>query len=251
MEKTLDTEELHNKLRALVMNSLVNSYAAERVAFGYEKPGDPAPIDLYLKQFRININDGLHKRTDIPGVYIDEQECISTKQDYAGYVRDLFVYQMDCIFMDAPKDKKLERVGEEIPLPSHFRKYLFGLLPLFTEVLGVRVESNVFDVIPINGYARVYGYSKWHKFVTAILLKPLKSGSLVNGYVKDFLSTPYYIRRLVETRGNNFYLKPIDIYSYEYIFALFSLMLFMSDEHDRLLELKMREWERQYKMTDV
>lgn len=247
MERTFDTNNICSAIKALVLNSLVNDYALERVAFGFEKPGDQVPIDLYLNYLRININDGLHKRTDIPGVYIDEQERISTEQDYAEFVRDLFVYQMEGVFMDAPKDVRLERAGEEIPLLPRFREYLLGLLPLFTEVLGVEVEYSPFDIIPIDGVIRVTEYTKWQKFVTSILLKPLRPGSQINRYVKDIANAPHYIRRLIEKKGKNFYLKPVDINSYEYIFALFSLMQFMNDENGKLLELKMLEWERLHK----
>ena len=248
--ETTNSDGLYSAMRALVMNSLINSYAAERVAFGYEKPGDQAPIDLYLKHLRININDG-YRRRDIPGVYIDENERISAKQDYAEYVRDLFVEQMEWIFMDAPNDIRLERDGEEIPLLPRFREYLFGLLPLFTEVLSIEVECSVFDVIPIGGEVRVAGYPKWHELVTAILLKPLRPGRQVNRYVKHFANAPYYISRLIEKKGENFYLKQVDINSYKYIFALFSLMNFMNSENDKIFELKMCEWERLHNIANA
>lgn len=244
----LNADKIRNAVRAIALNTLVNDYAVERVAFGFEKPGDKAPIDLYLSHLRLSVNDGLHKRADIPGVYIDEQERISAELDYAEYVRDLFVYQMECIFINAPKDIYKERTGEEIPLLPRFREYLFGLLPLFTEVLSVEVANNVFDVIPIADDAmRSAKYQKLQKFVTAVLLKPLRSGGQINRYVKDITFAPHYVSRLIEKKGKNFYLKHVDIESYEYIFALFSLMQFTSGEHYRLLELKMREWERRHK----
>ena len=77
-------------LRALVMNLNVNEYAVERVACGYEKPGDKIPLDLYLNNLQINLNDG-YSRDDIPSFNIDENERISTDLDYAGYVCDLLV----------------------------------------------------------------------------------------------------------------------------------------------------------------
>ncbi len=244
MERTLDTERLLKATKAIIVNTLVNDYAVERVAFGYEQPGDQAPIDLYLEYLRLDINNTPNGRGDIPGVYIDKQERIKTEQDYYEYVRDLFVYQMESIFIDAPTDRRLEREGEEIPLLPRFRKYLFGLLPMFNEILKVEVEYDVFDVITTDKAAIVAEYSKWQKFVTAILLKPLRSGSQVNRYVKDIKNAPYYIRQLIEKKGKNFYLKNTDIESYEDIFALFSLMHFMNGENTALLEHKMREWER-------
>lgn len=247
MEKTIDTDKLHNALRALVANSLVNDYALERVAIGLDKIGEKAPIDLYLKYLRLNVDGRLCKYSDIAGAYIDEQDCISAKQDYAEYVRDLFVEQMESIFIDAPTDIQLERAGEEIPLLPRFREYLFGRLPLFTEVLSIDVKYSAFDIIPIDGAVRVAEYQKWHKFVTAILLKPLRSGSQINRYVKDFTNAPHYVSRLIEKKGKNFYLKPVDIESYEYSFALFTLMQFMNNENGKLLELKMLEWERRHK----
>ena len=247
MEKTIDTEKIYSAIRVLTFNMLVNDYAAERVAFGFEKIGDKAPIELYLSHLRLNVNDGLCKRSDIVGSSIDEQECISADRDYSEYVRDLFIYQIECIFNDAPKDKCLERDGEEIPLASRFREYLFGLLPLFTEVLETEVEYSVFDIIPTDKEIRVAEYDKWQRFVTAILLKPLRSGSQINRYVKGITNAPQYVRRLIEKKGNNFYLKHINIESYEYIFALFSLMNFINGEHDKIFELKMLEWERQHK----
>lgn len=246
MEETIDTDKIHDALRAIILNSLVNNYAVERVAFGYEKPGEQVPVDLYLQDLHLNINGGLHKRRDIPGIYIDEQERISTEQDYAEYVHDLFVLQIESIFADAPKIR-LERAGEEIPLLPRFREYLFGLLPLFTEILNVEIKYDAFDIIPTDKEARATDYSKWQKFVTAILLKPLRSGSQINRYVKNFTDAPYYIRRLIEKKGKNFYLKPLDMKSYEYAFALFSLMQFINGENGKLLELKMFEWERQHR----
>lgn len=247
MEMTLDDERTLKALKAIILNTTINNYAVERVAFGYEKPGDPAPIDLFLKHIFLGFDYEPHMRKDIPGVYIDEQERICDNQDYVEYVHDLFVLQMERIFFDAPKDRRLESDGEEIPILSRFRDYLFGIKPLFAEVLNVEVEYNAFDVIPTDKAERTKEYCKWLKFVTAILLKPLRSGSQINRYVKDIANAPHYIRRLIEKKGNNFYLKPIDINSYEYIFALFSLMLFSNDENGKLFELKMFEWERQHK----
>lgn len=247
MEMTLDDEKLLQATKAIILNSFINNYAVERVAFGYEKPGDQAPIDLYLKHLFLGFDYESQMRKDIPGIYIDEQEHISTEQDYSEYVRDLFVMQMEQIFFDAPKDLRLERDGEEIPLLPRFRDFLFGILPLFAEILNIEIEYNVFDIIPTDKEARSKEYSKWFKFVTAILLKPLRSGSQINRYVKDITSAPHYIRRLIEKKGRNFYLKPIDINSYEYIFALFSLMLFKNSENIKIFELKMLEWERRLK----
>ncbi len=240
MERTLDTEKMNKALYAIILNLLVNNYAVERVAFGFEKPGDQVPIELYLDHLHLNIYNAPNKRKDIPGIYIDEQEHVSTEQDYAEYVRDLFVLQMQSIFYDAPTDTRLERDGEELPFIPRFRNYFFSLLPLFTEVLN---KYDAFDVIPTNNT----DYDKWRKFVTAILLKPLRSGSRINRYVRDFMNAPFYIRRLIECKGNNYYLKPIDIESSEYCFAVFSLMKFMNGENSELLELKMREWERLHK----
>lgn len=245
MENTIDESKILGALHALILNLQINYYAVERVAFGYEMPGDHVPVDLYLDHLHLNINDGLHNRNDIPGVYIDEQECISVEQDYAEYVRDLFVEQTERIFIDAPKDVRMERDGEELPILSRFREYIFGLLPLFTEILNTDVKYDAFDVMPTPTIADEY--DRWRKFVTAILIKPLRSGSQINRYVKDFTDSPYYVRRLIEKKGRNYYLKPLDMNSYEYAFALFSLMRFMNGENDKIFELKMREWERRNK----
>lgn len=243
MEKNIDIDKLNNALRSIILNTLVNSYAVERVAFGFDKIGEQAPIDLYLKHLRLNITS----ERDIEGIYIDEQERISAGQGYNEFVRDLFVEQMESIFADAPKDIQLERDGVDIPLLPRFRDYLFGLLPLFTEVLNEEIDYNVFDIIPTDNAARAAEYPLWQRFVTSILLKPLRSGSQINRYVKDFNNMPYYIWRLIKKKGKNFYLKPVDINSYEYIFALFSVMKFMNGEHGKLLELKMLEWESKHK----
>lgn len=245
MENSIDESKFQNALRTLIVNSLVNNYAVERVAFGYEKPGDPAPVDLYLEHLHLDINDGLHKRNDVYGIYIDENEHISAEQDYAEYVRDLFVLQIQSVFDEAPKDIRLDRDGEELPFMPRFRDYLFGLLPLFSEILNVEVKYDAFDVIPTATAADEY--DKWRKFVTAILIKPLRSGSQINRYVKDFTDAPQYIRRLVEKKGKNYYLKPLDMTGYEYAFAAFSLFRFMNTENGKLFELKMREWKSKNK----
>ncbi len=244
MFNEIDREKIFAAANALMVNALINDYALERVAFGYENPGDKAPIDLYLQHLRIDINNEQMNRSDIYGVYIDEDERLNSEQDYSEYVFDLFISQMEEIFDDAPTDKRLECAGIEIPLISRFRDYLLELLPKFTEILKVKVEYDVFDVIPTDKAIYETEYSKWQKFVTAILLKPLRTGSQINRYVKDIKNAPYYIKRLIVKRGNNFYLKTADVESNEYIFALFSLMRFINGENDKLLELKMREWER-------
>lgn len=246
MEKTFD-EKFLQAAKALILNNAINNYAVERVAFGYEKIGDKAPIDLYLKHLFLGFDYEPQMRKDIYGIYIDEQERISAEYDYTEYVHDLFVMQMERIFFNAPKDIRLECDGEEIPLQPRFRDYIFGLLPLFAEVLNVEVERNPFDDISTYNQARVKEYHKWVKFVTAIFLKPLLSGSQINKYVKNFTCAPYYICRLINKNGNKFYLNPIDINSYEYIFALFSLMIFKNEENGKLLELKMQEWERRHR----
>ncbi|MDE5562549.1 MAG: hypothetical protein K2J01_03260 [Clostridiales bacterium] len=247
MEKTLDDEKAIQAFKALVLNNVINNYAVERVAFGYEKPSDKAPIDLYLKQIFLGFDYEPQMRKDICGLYIDEQERISAEYDYAEYVHDLFVMQMERIFFDASKDIGLERDGEEIPLLPSLRNYLFGILPLFTEVLNVEAECNAFDLITTDKQAHANEYNVWLKFVTSILLERLSSGCLINKYVKDMKNAPHYISRLIDKKGDNFYLNNIDINSYVYIFALFSLMIFKNDENGKLLELKMREWERRHR----
>lgn len=247
MEKTLNDKKAFQATMAFCFNRFINFYAVERVAFGYEKPGDKIPVDLYIKDLPFGIGYLSDINRAIAGVYIDENECINAKYDYDEYVRDLFVYQMEKLFYNAPKDIRLERESKKIPLPPRFRKYLFGLLPLFKEILEVEVEYGVFDVIPMSSAVRFAEYTKWHSFVTAILLKPLRSGSKINKYVKDINNAPHYVSLLIDKQGKNFYLKQIDINRYEYIFALFSLMLFINSENDKLLELKMLEWERRHK----
>ena len=247
MGKTIDVEKFYRAFKGIMLNILVNNYALERVAFGFEKVGEAAPIDLYLEHLKLDIDSAPNGRRDVQGIYIDGQERISAEQDYSEYVRDLFVMQMEDIFSDAPKDIRLERDGEDIPLLSRFRDYLFGLLPLFTQVLNEDVEYNFFDIIPTDKEERKTEYPKWKKFVTDILLKPLKGGSRINRYVEDFKNAPYYVYRLIEKKGKNYYLKTSDVNSCEYIFALFSLMKFLYDENGILFELKMLEWEQRKK----
>lgn len=194
---------------------------------------------MYLNHLHLFDNSA----TDITGAYIDEQERISAEQDYAEFVNDLFITQMQNVFDDAPRDIRLEQAGEELPLLPRYREYLLGLLPLFTEVLKVEAKYNAFDVVPNDKTE----YPKWRKFVTAVLLKPLRSGKSINHYVKNFTNAPHYVQRLIEKIGNNYYLKSVDINGYEYIFALFSLMQFMNAENDKILELKMLEWERRHR----
>ncbi len=243
MENHIDTERIYSATKAIIINTLVNDYAVERVAFGYEQPGDCVPLELYTEHLNISRFITPNNRECIPGSYIDEYERIKDEYDYAEYVRDLFVYQVESIFIDAPTDKRLERKGEEIPLLPRFREYLFGLLPMFAEILNINVEYDAFDVIPTDNAAIAAEYEIWRKFVTAILLKPLRSSSQVNRYVKDIKNAPYYVRRLIEKKGKNFYLTNADIKSPEYIFALFSLMRFMNYENNSILEHKMRKWE--------
>ncbi|MDE7464618.1 MAG: hypothetical protein K2M48_06270 [Clostridiales bacterium] len=248
MESTIDNEKIIQAVKHVIVNTTVNNYAVERVAFGFEKPGDKAPIDLYIEHLpqlvRLYSSD---IREDIPGIYIDENERISAEYDYDEYVRDLFVMQMERIFLNAPKDVRLERDGEELPLLPRFREYLFGLLPLFTEVLKGKIFPEFFDLISPNAKARVTEDLNLIKFVTAILLKPLKGGSRINRYVKNLSYAPHYVRRLIEKKGGNYYLKPVDVDSYEYIFALFSVMLFKNLENCELLELKMFKWELKHR----
>lgn len=250
MKKTITSkisDEFRNNLISLVAYSMVNSYTAERVAFGFEKPGDKAPIDMYLKHLHIDYFDRQNCCTDFSGLYLNEQECIKPEQDYSVFVRDLFVFQMEGLFMYLPKDELLERRGEEIPLPSPFREYLFELLPLFTEVLQTKVSYSPFDVILPNKEARFRGFPKWNKFVTSIYFKKIKPGSRVNRYFKNYPHAPYFVTRLVDKINNYYYLKSVDVNSFEYAFALFSLMSFMTDEHNFVFEMKMHEWERKHK----
>jgi len=244
MEKRIEKQALMSVAKALMVNILVNDYARERVAFGYENLGAPVPLDLYLEHLQLYRSDVRDMRDCTCGTYVDENERINGEKDYSEYVRDLFVSQMEEIFFDAPKNRRLVRECEELPLASRFRNYLFGLLPIFTEILNVKAEYDVFDVIPTDKAIYAAEYPKWQKFVTAILLKPLRAGSRIDRYVKDIHSAPYYIKRLIEKRGNNFYLKNADVESKEYVFALFSLMRFMNGENNKILELKMRESER-------
>ena len=243
----MDLEKLLPKVKANIVKKSVNNYAVERVVFGHEKPGDKAPIDLYLEHLDFDNEDWQCNREDIPDVYIDEQERISDEYDYAEYVRALFVYQMEKIFTFSPTDERLEIIKEEIPLQSPYREYVFGQLPLFTEVLNTEVENNSIDFIPTSDKIRAMESAKWDNLVTAILFEPLSSGSKIDKYLKGVKHPLRYIERLIEKRGRHFYLKPVDINSYEYIFALFSLMKFFNNENDKLFELKMFEWERQHK----
>lgn len=247
MKETLTEEEITKIVKAIIYNALMNNYAIERVAFGYEKVGGKVPVDLYLKDLLITPKSKDERDDIVIGLYIDKEERISAEFDYAEYVSNLFVCQIERIFKEAPKDKDLAENGEEIPLMPRYRDYLFGLLPLFTEVLNTEVKYNAFDVIPTDKATRNVEYPMWNKFVTDILLKPIKRGRKINRYVKDFKNAPYYVNRIIEKKKRNFYLKPIDVNSYEYAFALFSLMKFMNEENGKLFELKMREWESRQK----
>lgn len=246
MGKTLDEKSIIQAIEAFVFNYRINDYALERVAFGFDKFGGIAPIDLYLEHLRLDINDHGHKRSNVVGMYIDRQEHIRTEQTYAQYMEDFFVDKLTPIFFDAPKEcLDADQVG--IKLIPRCRNYLLGLLPLFIEVLNTEVKYDAFDVIPTDQAARATEYPKWKKFVTEILLKPIVFGSKINSYVKDFKNAPYYVRQLIKKKGRNFYLKDLDDNIYDYAFALFSLMLFINNEHGKLLELKMLEWERRHK----
>ena len=247
MERTSDDKKQLQAIKAIILNMTINEYAVERVAFGYEKIGEKAPIDLYLSHIFLGFDYEPDMRKDIAGVYIDEQDCISAEYDYDEYVHDLFVYQMERIFCNAPKDVSLECDGKEIPLLPQFRDYLFGTLPLFAEVMNVEVEYNAFDVVPTDRAARVAGYSSWLKLVTEILLNPSRRESPIDWHINDISNAPHYICRLIEKRDNDFYLTPVDVNSYQYIFALFSLMQFKNAENVKLLELKMSEWERRHR----
>ena len=240
MEKNIDAEKVYKTLRILILNALANSYAVERAAFGFDKPGDRVPIDLYSKHLRLNL-----RHDDLVGEFIDDDGLIREKS-HNEFVYELFVSQMERIFDDAPKDIKSKHTDEDIPLLPRFRDYLFGLLPLFNEVMNTEVEYDVFDLIPTDKNNRATEYFEWKKFVTAILLKPLRSGSRINRYVKAFTAAPHCIKNLIEKKGKNFYLKPVDIYSSEYAFALFSLMHFMNAENNKLFELKLLEHERNH-----
>lgn len=245
MEETEYTQKCAKAAKALILNSLMNNYAVERVAFGYEKPGDLAPIDMYLEQVRLGFDYEPYMRKDIHGLYIDERGYINAELSYSEYVHELFVMHMEHIFKDAPKDWDLAGNYEDLPIQQPFRDYLFSIEPLFAEVLSVEVEYNTFDLIPPDKAVRRKEYRYCRKFVTAILLEQLTAGSQVNKHVKRITCAPYFINRLIEKRGDDYYLKPVDINSYEYIFALFSLMSFGNEENDSLLELKMWEWEWQ------
>lgn len=247
MKKTFDEEKIVNAVKAIAYNALVNNYAIERVAFGYEKVGGKVPVDLYIKDLLITLNDEYKRDDIIPGLYIDKEERISDEFDYSEYVSDLFVCQIERIFGDAPKNEDLAENGEEIPLLPRYRDYLFGLLPLFKEVLNTEVKYDVFNVIPTDKTVGIAEYPKWKKLITDILIKPIKSGSKINRYIENITNAPYYVSRIIEQKGKKFYLKLLDIKSYEYAFALFSLMQFMNEENGKLFELKMREWERNQK----
>lgn len=238
MEKNIDADKVYRTLRKLILNALVNNYAVERAAFGFDKPGDRVPIDLYAEHLRLNLRQG-----DLVGEFIDDDGFICEKTR-AEFVYELFVSQMERIFDDAPKDIKSKRPDEDIPLLPRFRDYLFGLLPLFTEVMNTDVEYDVFDLIPPNKADVATEYPEWKKFVTAILLKPLRSGSRINRYVKNFTAAPPCIGQIIEKKGNNFYLKPVDIYGGDYAFAMFSLMRFMNAENNKLFELKLLKHKR-------
>lgn len=246
MGKTFDEEKAFQAVKAIILNNVINDYAVERVAFGYEKPSDKAPIDLYLEHVYLGFEYEPSMRKDIYGLYINEQERISAEYDYSEYVYDLFTMHMQNIFFDAPKDVDLECDSEDLPFLPPLRDYLFGILPLFAEVMNVEVEYIAFDDIAMYKQAYTNEYCKWFKLVTDILLKPLKSGCQINKYVKDIKNAPHYIGRLIEQRGKNFYLKPIDVNGYEFIFALFSVMNFKNYENVSLLEQKMLEWEQQH-----
>lgn len=247
MKQTDYLDMLGRGTTALILNILLNNYAAERVAFGFEKPGDKVPADMYLNNLQLQSGDVVLSREYIPGCYIDKQGRISIELDYDEYVREIFVLHMRIILIHASKDIHLKRKFDDIPLRSCYREYVLGILPLFYELMKIDVKYDAFDIIPMNKAVRTVEYPKWKNFVTAILFKHMKAGKQINRYVKDFTNAPHYVSRLIEKKGDNFYLKSIDISSYEYAFALFSLIKFMDDEHVKLLELKMLEWERRHK----
>ena len=78
MEETLDLDEQY-KSKLIIINVLIELYTIERVALGYEKPGDKAPIDLYSKHVGLENYCDDFIRSRIHGHYIDTHECISTE----------------------------------------------------------------------------------------------------------------------------------------------------------------------------
>lgn len=237
-------DEMIDTLCALMINVRINSYAAERVAFGYNKPGDEVSVDDYLEELDLPPTALSPERREIAGVFIDESGRISSDFTTEEYMNEVFYTSMGKIFIDAPRDPLMEEIDDELPFYPVLRNYLCKLLSIFKEILQMSPHALEVEAISMNVNVERFEVPKWQHLMCELVLNDVKAGECIDGYISDINvpELPYYIGLLITRRDGHYYLVNADKDDYVFIFALFSAISFCNSKYSDILKRKMDSW---------
>lgn len=241
-----ELEAVKKALLLLDATIMLNNYAEENVIFGQIAHGERAPIERYLSDL------GLERAA--PLLQFEQLEGRMIKHGVIDYdnSEDLYyeVYgdKVSVIFADVPVVKGYEDDDDPI---FHFKnglyEYLKELYHMFRAIMATEVQPDLFSAVPdlLDETERRTYYAAVTAFIVAIRLKKLKRGSCVHRYLKGLPFLSPLLMRLIEKKGNRLVLKTDDTDCLDYKLALLSCFRFYNENHAKLFEQKMLEWEAQ------
>lgn len=253
--RELSEEEMDKQILTAIFSMelqvLFNCYALENVVLGRIQPGGKIPYDQYMDTLDLRKHEKFMLRTAMNGRIIDEQECI-IKQDLETYYRLFYVDQIELLFENAPKHKRVPEDEGVPPYKYGLQEYLQSLYELFKEIALTEVQPDFFDLIYqlSNKVELVGNYASIKRFVAAIKMKKLKQGSRIDRYIKSITYRSEYLNRLIKEHKGHYLLANNNTDSLNYKLALLSCFTFCNADNARLFELKIKEWERKHSLNN-
>lgn len=153
--------------------------------------------------------------------------------------RELFkeyAAKVEVFFKDAPLACK--RFYGVLPFRNDLQEYLIGLYLWFYKIYKTELPENA-----AKDSGEEFDFEKAAKFVKAIYFRKVRQGSKINRYVVG-VSLPPYVKRLVRSKNNNYYLLNSDRDSLEYKLALLSVIDFDGEGEKMQIRQKLPYWEQ-------
>lgn len=221
----------------IVANITVNTLAAEDAAFGRVITGDAAPTERYLKSAGLEHLAPLSD-DDADG-YIIEKGKIG-EYDIDELYFDIYRYNIDRIFADAPKSEWNNEDADKIDICC----YTDGLYEYLTEMYDTFKEIMSESAEPVDTYIHAGvnddEYIKFCRLVSAIGQNKAVCGAPADRYVSD--AEDMSALRLTEKRGERYVIKNADRSSTDYKLALFACFKFSDERNASLFTGRLRKW---------
>lgn len=244
--QTKDNSELLNNIKETLISVFVaedlNNYAMENAVLGRISAGERVPVDAYAADLRLPAREWNKCFEQIEGKAIDENGNLRLCEGDESFRKDFFTFSMCLIFDKAPKNSYEFDDDGLFPFKDGLKKYLLDMMPLFCEITAQPVNYDAYDLLVQDGAAAKNNYAICREFLAAVRIKGLKKGKCVQSYLKKLSAVPYFVDKLLEKKGDKYYLCDDDTSSLGYKLALMSVIPFRNPENAALFELKAKTW---------